>query len=173
MSQQLPVDSQSRDTRVVMPRRRRGEDTEMDITPMIDITFLLLIYFLVAAKIEEQASVDLPPARHGENVSAKNSIVLTIVKGNDFSRVYRGSDEKGVFSDVDAETQESEIREYVSLGINGESPFDSQKTNVLIKAQRGLMQRDVSRVIKAISTTPDGEPLPEGIKLNLAVLEAQ
>ena len=27
-------------------RRRGGEDVEMDITPMIDVTFLLLIFFL-------------------------------------------------------------------------------------------------------------------------------
>ena len=29
-------------------RRRQLDDSEMDITPMIDITFLLLIFFLVA-----------------------------------------------------------------------------------------------------------------------------
>ena len=80
MSQQLPNDQTPDNSAIVLPRRRRGDDTEMDITPMIDITFLLLIYFLVAAKIEEQSSVELPPARHGEDVSAKNSIILTVLR---------------------------------------------------------------------------------------------
>ena len=47
----------------VRPRRR--EDAEMDITPMIDIVFLLLIFFLVASKMDEAAAVRLAarPAR--------------------------------------------------------------------------------------------------------------
>ncbi len=32
---------------------------------MIDIVFLLLIFFLVASKMDESAAVRLPPARHG------------------------------------------------------------------------------------------------------------
>jgi len=33
-----------------MKPRRALEDTEMDITPMIDIVFLLLIFFVVTSK---------------------------------------------------------------------------------------------------------------------------
>ena len=39
------------DDSFVMPRRKRDDD-EMDITPMIDITFLLLIFFVVASKMD-------------------------------------------------------------------------------------------------------------------------
>ena len=59
-------------------RRKRNDDDEMDITPMIDITFLLLIFFLVAAKMESQGALELPPARYGTPVSAKNSVVLIV-----------------------------------------------------------------------------------------------
>ncbi len=45
--------------------RRPLEDAEMDITPMIDITFLLLIFFLVASRLDEDAPVELPTARYG------------------------------------------------------------------------------------------------------------
>ncbi|MCP3692284.1 MAG: biopolymer transporter ExbD, partial [Planctomycetaceae bacterium] len=37
--------------------RRREEDVEMDITPMIDVTFLLLIFFLVASKMSADQAV--------------------------------------------------------------------------------------------------------------------
>ncbi|MCP4817216.1 MAG: biopolymer transporter ExbD, partial [Planctomycetaceae bacterium] len=40
--------------------RRREEDVEMDITPMIDVTFLLLIFFLVASKMSADQAVALP-----------------------------------------------------------------------------------------------------------------
>lgn len=36
----------------VLPRKKR-EDDEMDITPMIDITFLLLIFFIVCSTMEK------------------------------------------------------------------------------------------------------------------------
>ena len=47
------------------PMRPRDslEDTEMDITPMIDITFLLLIFFIVSSKMDPSANVPLPAAK--------------------------------------------------------------------------------------------------------------
>ena len=39
--------------------------TELSITPMIDVTFLLLVFFLVCSKVATQDAVDLPPARYG------------------------------------------------------------------------------------------------------------
>ena len=32
-------------------RRNRKDDVEMDITPMIDVTFLLLIFFIVSSQL--------------------------------------------------------------------------------------------------------------------------
>ena len=48
----------------LMPRPHQ-DDSEMDITPMIDMTFLLLIFFLVASKMDRSNEVRLPPAEHG------------------------------------------------------------------------------------------------------------
>ena len=44
----LPIEDQTDDRPESLKPRRQLEDTEMDITPMIDITFLLLIFFIVA-----------------------------------------------------------------------------------------------------------------------------
>lgn len=175
MSQIMPGDQSSNDSGIVMPRKRRSDDIEMDITPMIDITFLLLIYFLVAAKIEEQASVELPPAQHGEDVSSKNSIILTIVKGDDFAKVYRGNaaGNESIFKGSTMEEQEEQIRLYVAQGIAGDKPFTSPQNKIFIKAEKGLKQREVARVIKALSTTPEGDPLPDEVKIHWAVLENQ
>ena len=37
------------------------EETEMDMTPMVDVTFLLLIFFMVTASFALQKAVELPP----------------------------------------------------------------------------------------------------------------
>ena len=69
-------DSEARDVPLV--RRARTDDAEMDITPMIDVTFLLLIFFLVCSSPDQQNSVDLPKARYGTGVDKKNSVVITV-----------------------------------------------------------------------------------------------
>lgn len=41
-------------------RERKLEDTEMDMTPMVDVTFLLLIFFMVTAAFTLQKSLEIP-----------------------------------------------------------------------------------------------------------------
>ena len=43
-----------------IPRHKR-EDAEMDMTPMVDVVFLLLIFFMITAAFGLQKSIELPP----------------------------------------------------------------------------------------------------------------
>ena len=36
------------------------KETEMDMTPMVDVTFLLLIFFMVTASFQLQKSIEMP-----------------------------------------------------------------------------------------------------------------
>ena len=58
--------------------RKLSTDFEMDITPMIDMTFLLLIFFLVASKMDRSVEVKLPPARHATAVATRDAVIVTI-----------------------------------------------------------------------------------------------
>ena len=40
--------------------RKRRPDVEMDMTPMVDVTFLLLIFFMVTAAFSLQKSIEMP-----------------------------------------------------------------------------------------------------------------
>ncbi|HEX6987518.1 MAG TPA: biopolymer transporter ExbD [Planctomycetaceae bacterium] len=42
-------------------RRRRVEVEEMDLTPMVDVTFLLLIFFMITASFSLQKTLEVPP----------------------------------------------------------------------------------------------------------------
>ena len=55
------IDEDEEDDDAVPPRAKR-EDEEMDITPMIDITFLLLIFFVVASKMDPSQTGNIPDA---------------------------------------------------------------------------------------------------------------
>ncbi len=52
------LDDQDDDDEILV-RRKRDED-EIDMTPMVDVTFLLLIFFMVTAAFSLQKSIEMP-----------------------------------------------------------------------------------------------------------------
>lgn len=60
-------------------RARRKRTLELSLTPMIDVVFLLLIFFMVTTSFnrETELKIRLPEA-NGSEVSEKKSIMLTI-----------------------------------------------------------------------------------------------
>ena len=145
----------------------RDKDFEMDITPMIDITFLLLIFFLVCSTPDAETAIDLPKARYGKGVGEHNSVMITISKettldedGNEHAPVYLADGRIEQDRLTDSYDQQAElIRAAVERGKQ-----DEAKENVLIKADRDVAHREVARVIKAASKV-------EGMQIHLAVLE--
>jgi biopolymer transport protein ExbD len=132
----------------VLTRRRKLEEADMDITPMIDMTFLLLIFFIVTSKMGPKAGIELPPARQGTAAVEKNNVILTIGPGDPIARVYRGEsvDPQDAFSNGNAEDQENEVVAYIEAEMAKSS---GGKKSVLIQAEKGLKHREVARIAKA------------------------
>ena len=143
-----------------MPRKQL-EDVEMDITPMIDITFLLLIFFLVCSTPDQDTAIEMAKARYGRGVGERNSVIITIsADGVDSAPVYLADGMVGEPLPNDPEVQKAKIAEAVETGRR-----ELSKENVIIKADRNVAHRDVATVIKAVSQV-------EGAKIFLAVLES-
>jgi len=53
------TDDDDDDDELVMTRSKREEE-ELDMTPMVDVTFLLLIFFMVTAAFSLQKSIEMP-----------------------------------------------------------------------------------------------------------------
>jgi biopolymer transport protein ExbD len=144
-----------------MGRSGRVEDVEMDITPMIDMTFLLLIFFLVCSTPDQATSIELAKARYGKGVGERNSVIITVsAEGVDSAPVYLADGMIGDPLPDGAEEQSDMIIAAIEKGRR-----DQNKENVLIKADRNVAFREVARVVKAVSRV-------EGAKIYLAVLEA-
>ncbi len=171
---------------VLLRRGRRSDSVDMDITPMIDIVFLLLIFFLVASIPDMQVEADLPPARHGTGINPRSAVVFTLAErgGQQAAKVYlsdgksgqplpadiagqeaaieralRG--EAGVALPDDPAEQAAIIRRAVSAGFHREG-----LATVLVKAEKGVLHRDVARITQAVAAAET-----EGIQLNLGVYE--
>jgi biopolymer transport protein ExbD len=130
-------------------RRRPVQEAEMDITPMIDVTFLLLIFFMVASKIDIQADVSLPTAAYGQPVAMGDAVVLTVSdQGPDGAAlIFKGdtTDPSAKVQAVDPQDQEQEIAGYVQ-----ETMTKQRKRFVVIKASKNVKHRDVARVAEAV-----------------------
>ena len=60
-------------------KKKKPEEADLDITPMIDVTFLLLIFFMVTSTMQATPDKDLASAHEGDtaNVAAwKNLTIL-------------------------------------------------------------------------------------------------
>jgi biopolymer transport protein ExbD len=151
MAQQPTTSADDEGVEPVLSRRKKLEEADMDITPMIDMTFLLLIFFLVTSKLAPKAGVELPKAQHGGAVATKNAIILTVGPGEPMARVYRGEsvEAKDALGGGNAEEQEREIIAYIESEYAESASGADAKDSVLIQAARGLKHRDVARVAKA------------------------
>jgi biopolymer transport protein ExbD len=146
----------------IKPRKAPVEDPEMDITPMIDCTFLLLIFFTVTSTPDAQTALNLAPAKHGVGVSIQDSVMISVADAGEGkpAAIYLADGKVGQPLSGTPEEQDAQIRQAIEAGLA------TGKSNVLIKAEKGVLHRDVSRVASAAGAV-------EGVNLNLAVMEAK
>ncbi len=68
-------------------RRRRRDEVGVDLTPLIDVVFLLLIFFMVSTTFirETQLKIDLPEAK-GELQEIKDDVIeITVDRNGDIA----------------------------------------------------------------------------------------
>lgn len=129
----------------VIPRKKR-EDDEMDITPMIDITFLLLIFFIVCSTMDPTKIGGIPEADNGLAISAKNSAVIFIEPGSGDSVVL--STPSGTQFSSDEDAQATEIIEYITSEM--EKTMGASKQYVMLFGNENVKVGQVTRIQKII-----------------------
>ena len=139
----------SSDATLELPKRKRNpDDGELDITPMIDVTFLLLAFFVVVSRMDPQAAVALPMASFGNSIQDKEAVTLIVVLDKDNSdvvQIYKGKSmsEDSMVPEGDEESQEADIGEFVE---NELSTYPT-KTSILIKAE-GQVKTGMVEMVK-------------------------
>lgn len=151
------------DEPVVLSRRRRArEEDDIDITPMIDMVFLLLIFFLVSSTPDQKTAIELPAATHGIGVSQVDAVIFTVAAGGlDHAPVYAADGRvAGTELPDDPGARRARIRQIVEAGVR------EDRTNVVIKGDKNVAHREIAQLIKAVSQV-------NGIKIHLAVLDTK
>lgn len=158
------------ETQLTLKKRKQNpDDGELDITPMIDITFLLLAFFVVVSKMDPQQAVDLPRATFGVSVQDKDSVVVIVGKaeGAAENQIFLGRSKEATIA-VTA-TDPDDIEEAVAEYIQAELSANPEKDAVMIKAEGDVKVGLVETVRKGIAKAE----LSESRKLYAGIKEEQ
>lgn len=128
---------------------RRGAETELDITPMIDVTFLLLIFFMVTSTMQDNPQFELPVAKNGVKVPADGALNVRVdtSDGNDGELRVLLDNQPVTLDELKQQVQEA---------------YEGNQREVIIRADRDAAHGNVLQVMEAISAI-------EGLKFHVAV----
>ena len=142
----------------IAPRRAApGGGTDVDFTPMVDLVFMMNIYFLVTSLTAIAPEIDLPLASHVVAIDESKSVPIVIVVAPDGkSSIVTAGDEKGKLTDPDEQVES--IQKAVEKGVR------DSRADIVIRAEKAVKLRDISRLAGAAGKV-------EGSKLYVGVLE--
>jgi biopolymer transport protein ExbD len=150
----------SLDDNPLVPRKPPHDAAKFDITAMIDLVFMMNIFFLVTSVTAALAEMDLPTAKHVSPSDRDTSILITIMASPDRGpgRVFVGDADEG--QPVPEGDEERVIKTAVEAAVRAD------KKTVLIKAEKNARLRDISRIGSLAVAVP-------GTELKLAVIEKE
>lgn len=158
-----PVDNSAEldDDEPLIPRHGAHHEATFDITAMIDLVFMLNIFFLVTTVAAVSAEMDLPIVRHCVATDPDDAVTISLVASDAQDvTVYLGDGAHGERL-TDPNDQVLAVRRATEEGLR------SGKSIVLIKAERAVKLRDVKRISSAAI-----RDLP-GMTLRMAVIEKE
>ena len=66
----------------MLKRRARGEEAEINITPMLDIVFIMLIFFIVTSSFTRETGTVITKPEAEEAVALRNAAILIGIRPN-------------------------------------------------------------------------------------------
>ncbi len=137
----------------VRPKKVKTEEADLDITPMIDIVFLLLAFFVMCSKMDPSDPVAMPKAQYGSTIPEKNCIVLVAVPGPTpgSSLIYKGrsKDENQLVRASDPIAIEEEIGQYVE----SEYTRKPDAIGVMIKGDREVKTGVIEMIKRGVGNS--------------------
>jgi len=127
---------------------KKAADDEIDITPMIDIVFLLLIFFIVCSTMVPAKTGAIPSAKRGLMISTNDSALLIMERGTGEKSIIKRHD--GTLFNDDEERQRVDIIDYLT------QQLDVGKTEVMIVGSKDVSVGEVARVQRIIGDGFDG-----------------
>lgn len=116
------------------------EEADIDITPMLDVVFIMLIFFIVTASFVKESGIDLyspPPSNDPPPIDAPKPIVVKVTKLNEIMVQDRRVDHRSIKPTITRLTAESP-ESSVILKVDPKS-----KTRAIVQAVDGIRSAGV------------------------------
>jgi len=85
-----------------IPRRRASQDeSEIDLTPMLDVVFIMLIFFVVTALFVKETGIHVARPQPQVGEAGKRNILLTVTAGNEIWLGERRVDARSVRATIE------------------------------------------------------------------------
>ena len=123
-------------------RRAETEFDEMDLTPMVDVTFLLLIFFMITASFSLEKAIAFPPPNPDEQGAAAEP--KQVEDFQDKSIIVEIQEDNSIWIDGESTPPGAEITELLKRKMISEG-----KTELLIDAHDNALHETVVRVVDA------------------------
>ena len=123
-------------------RRREQEESEVNLTPMLDVVFIMLIFFIVTASFVKEAGIDVtrPPAATAER-KERGNILVAITENDQIWMDRRQVDPRALRANIER--------------LHAENPQGSVVIQADIKSKNGLLVQvmDAARLagVKSVS----------------------
>lgn len=117
-----------------------ASDDEIDMTPMIDCVFLLLIFFLVTATFAMQKSLEIPPPERSET-SARQARTIEELEADSDYVVVRVESDNTIFVEDSAAPSKQELLIKLREARNRQGSDGRSPTSLLVLAS-GEAQHD-------------------------------
>lgn len=126
---------------VIRRKRAPAEEAEIDMTPMIDVTFLLLIFFMLTNSLANPAAIPVAEAVHGRGISPEGKQLILI-------------DEQGQYYLGDRPTPENLSPSVDALASEVERNAGGQTVDVIVSAHKSSRHYLVREIIDRLSSIP-------------------
>ncbi|MBT3191937.1 MAG: biopolymer transporter ExbD [Verrucomicrobia bacterium] len=116
-----------------MRRKRSADGCDLDMTPMIDVVFQMIIFFIVTLKMDENIN---------ENIELEDAPESPVYKGEDKRTIIIEVDRRGWLSINNYQLTETKLRQIVRARYNKFGTFP-----VMIRADKKTEHKDVRKVM--------------------------
>ncbi|ROS01405.1 biopolymer transport protein ExbD [Sinobacterium caligoides] len=86
-----------------LPRRQAEEESEIDLTPMLDVVFIMLIFFIVTASFIKEQGIEIsrPDANQEQSTPTENkNIVIQVTASDEIWMEGRRIDQRAVRANI-------------------------------------------------------------------------
>lgn len=124
-------------------RSKHHREANFDITAMIDLVFMMNIFFLVTTVAAAQLEIGLPTMRHCVPTDPEEAVIITVTS-NVLPTVSIGVGSKDLESGLtDPDQQKEAIQRGVRQAVQG------GKKIILIRAEQAIKLREIKRLCAA------------------------